>query len=125
MEEVKYFFFDTYAFFEIMEKNPNYLRYCKNVAIVTTKWNLMELHYGLLREYNRDVANYYYDLLVEFAMPVDDLIIKKANEFRLEFKKRELSYVDCLGYTIAKVRGIKFLTGDKQFQDLENVEFVK
>jgi len=45
--------------------------------------------------------------------------------FRALNKKRNLSYVDCIGYIIAKQRNIKFLTGDKEFEYMENVEFVK
>ena len=56
---------------------------------------------------------------------VKDEIIKEANAFRLYEVKRELSYVDCIGCIIAKMMKIKFLTGDKQFKDLENVEYVK
>ena len=32
---------------------------------------------------------------------------------------------DCIGYIIAKRLGMKFLTGDKEFEGFENVEFVK
>ena len=32
---------------------------------------------------------------------------------------------DCIGYILAKNIGIKFLTGDKEFENLDNVEFVK
>ncbi len=32
---------------------------------------------------------------------------------------------DCIGYIFAKQLGIKFLTGDKEFENLDNVEFVK
>ena len=41
-----------------------------------------------------------------------------------EYKKFDLSYADCLGYVISKKLNIRFLTGDKQFKDLPNVEFV-
>ena len=56
---------------------------------------------------------------------IQDDIIKQANEFRLNNYKRELSYIDCLGYILAKKRGFKFLTGDEQFKYFDNVEFVK
>ena len=46
-------------------------------------------------------------------------------EFRVEHKKQNLSMTDCISYIMSKNLGIKFLTGDKQFQNLENVEFVK
>ena len=45
--EIKTFFLDTYALYEIIEGNENYIEYTKNVAIVTTKINIMELFYVL------------------------------------------------------------------------------
>ena len=125
MGDLKTLFFDSYALFEIVEGNRNYKPYLTKVAILTTKLNLMELHYGLLNKYGRDIANKYYDLFLVFTIDIDDDIIKKANEFRLSHKNKRLSYTDCIGYTIAKTRNIKFLTGDQQFNDIDNVEFVK
>jgi predicted nucleic acid-binding protein len=40
-------------------------------------------------------------------------------------EKKNLSYVDALGYIIAGKLGIKFLTGDNAFGGMENVEYVK
>lgn len=119
------FFFDTYAFIEILQGNPRYDKYKKNIMITTTKFNLMELHYSLLRTFDINTANWNYNRLVNFCTKIDDDTIKKANEFKFLHKKRKLSYVDCIGYVIAIKKGIKFLTGDIQFKDLDNVEYVK
>ena len=123
--EVRTFFFDTYALYEIIEGNKNYRSYIKNVAIVTTKLNLMELYYGLLVNYNEKTANDLYDKFLSYYTSIDDNSIKKAMIFRALNKKKDLSYIDCVGYIISKQRNIKFLTGDKEFEDMENVEFVK
>ena len=125
MEGVNSYFFDTYAFYEIIKGNPNYKKYESNVSITTTKLNLMELHYGLLLLYGKEKADEYYDSLLEFAIEITDKIIKESNEFRFLNKSKKLSYVDCVGYILAKHLNIKFLTGDKEFEDLDNVEFVK
>lgn len=122
---IKTFFFDTYALYEIIEGNPNYILYTKNIAIITTKLNLMELHYGLLSRYGKEIAEKYYNELVKFSIPINDEIIKMANEFKHSFKIKKFSYIDCIGYVTSKLRGVKFLTGDNQFKDMENVEFVK
>ena len=122
---IKQFFFDTYALVEIAKGNPNYFPYTKDVGMIVTKLHLMEFHYSLLQTVGEEAANSSYDQLLPFVMKVSDNIIKQANLFKLKFKDRNLSYVDCIGYVIAKSAGIKFLTGDKQFTDLENVEFVK
>ena len=124
MGEITTYFFDSYAFYEILNGNSNYTKYSK-VAIVTTKLNLMELHYGLILLHGKKEADKYYDQFVQFSVEIYDNIIKLANEFRAIHKVRKLSYIDCLGYIIAKTMNIPFLTGDMQFRDMENVEFVK
>jgi predicted nucleic acid-binding protein len=118
-------FFDTYAFFEVLEKKKSYLKYTKEVIITTTKLNLMKLHYGILRTHGKEKADLCYDELLSYAVDVSDEIIKSANQFRFLMKKRKLSYVDCIGYVLAQSLGIKFLTGDNGFVDLANVKFVK
>ena len=117
-------FFDTYALIEIIKGSNSYKRYVKEMPI-TTKLNLMELYYYLLRKEWEDKAEYYYSFYFPSCVPVSDDIIKMAMKYKLRFKDRKLSYVDCIGYIIAKKMDIKFLTGDNQFKDMENVEFVK
>lgn len=123
--EVEAFFFDTYAFYEIIKGNPSYTKYGKGKSVFTTKLNLMELHYGLLRTEGKETADYYYDEFLKLCADIDDEIIKEANEFKLANYRRELSYIDCIGYVLARKLNAKFLTGDKQFENFENVEFVK
>ena len=119
------YFFDTYAFYEVLEGNPHYKLYEKGIAIITTKLNLMELHYGLLLAYGKPYADQIYDALLPFIVDFDNSIIKTSNEFRAKNKKLKLSYVDCLGYTVAGLHNVKFLTGDEAFRNMDNVEFVK
>ena len=119
------YFFDTYAFYEIIKGNQNYSPYKKDISIITTKLNLMELHYALLRVYDKETAESYYEEFLPLTIEVDDEIIKTSNLFKFENKEKKLSYIDCIGYTLSKKLGIKFLTGDKQFENLDNVEFVK
>ena len=118
------YFFDSYAFFEILKDNPNYEEY-KQVPLITTKMNLMEVYYWILLRQGKEMAEKVYTEFVDFCIEITDEIIKKACEFRIENKKKELSYVDCLGYVIARERNIKFLTGDEGFKDIINVEFIK
>ena len=39
--------------------------------------------------------------------------------------KKRISFIGGIGYLLAKKRNAKFLTGDEQFKDFDNVEFVK
>ena len=123
--EVRTFFFDTYALYEIIEGGENYKRYTKSIVIVTTKLNLMELFYGLLIRYDEKIANNFYEKFLPYCTGIEDNTIKKAMIFRALNKKRNLSYVDYIGYILAKQRNVKFLTGDKEFENMDNVEFVK
>ena len=121
---MKQYFFDTYAFFRIIEGSKEYQELTNMVGIVTTKFNLMELYYGLLRDYNVDIANKYYDILKEYCLEnIDDDVIKMGCV--LKRSNRTLSYVDCLGYSIACKLNITFLTGDKEFENMDNVKFIK
>lgn len=119
-EEV--YFFDTYAFFEIIRGNPKYAKY-KSTIPITTVFNLAELNYGLKketdsREADKLTESYKYALV---EVTLED--IKQAMD--LKTKKRVLSIPDAIGYTIAKKYNLKFLTGDEEFRNVPNVEFVK
>ncbi len=119
------FFFDTYALHGIFKSNQNYKPYISDVQIVLTRLNLMEFYYGIFITKGKEAADLYYDRLVEFAVDLSDEVIKKAMIFRAQNRNKKLSYVDCIGYIIAKSLNIKFLTGDKEFKNMENVEFVQ
>lgn len=119
------YFFDTYSFHEIIDGNPKYASFIVNIGIVTTKLNLMELYYGLLRRLGKSAAEKSYDNLVKYTIELDDDTIKQAMEFRMLQKNKKFSYIDCIGYVLAEKNNIKFLTGDEAFRGLSNVEFVK
>ena len=120
------YFYDTYALIEIYKGNNNYDKYKSGVSIKTSKLNIMEFVYFLLREGVNlpdilkllDKCNF---VLVDFQY----IHIAEAMQFRLRNKKLELSYPDCVGYILSSNLGIKFLTGDSKFQGRENVEFVQ
>lgn len=122
---MKTLFFDTYALIELLKGGKNYEQYKRNIGILCTKLNLMELHYAMLRDYGKENAEEAYQNFLPFAIDMSDDTIKKATSLKLMLRKRELSYVDCIGYVLARKNGFPFLTGDEQFRDLEGVEFVK
>lgn len=118
------YFFDSYAIIEIIKGNENYKKYTKSI-VLTTKLNLFEVFYILIRDAGEKEANYFIDKYYPSIIDFDKEIIKKAAEFRLKYKKRDLSMTDCIGYFLSKKWKVRFLTGDKEFEDMENVEFVK
>jgi len=118
------YFFDTYAIIEIIRKNKNYEQYFEE-EIVTSVLNLGELYYSLLREKGEKEANDWYEKLKQTTLTVNAGVIRKAMKFRHNNRNKNFSFIDCVGYKIAEEKSLIFLTGDKEFEDLHNVEFVK
>ncbi|MDP3728578.1 MAG: PIN domain-containing protein [bacterium] len=116
------YFFDTYAFFEIIYGNPKYSKY-KEAEAMTTIFNLAELSYGLKKEIDSKVADNFIEKYKHFLVEVKIEDLKEASNLKRKYK--ELSLPDVIGYVVAKRCGVKFLTGDEGFRNLENVEFVK
>lgn len=120
---VKYFL-DTYAIIEMIKGNQNYSKYL-NAEGYTSVLNLYELHFNLLKEFGEEIAGLYFNKYLPIKLDIKDEDILSGSEFKLKHIKNNISYADALGYAIAARRGLMFLTGDKEFKNLPNVEFVK
>lgn len=118
------YFFDSYAIIELLKGNLRYQPY-RTAGMVILKFNLFEVFYSYIREENELAGSQFLEDYQKFVQEFDLSVIRAAAKFKYENRKKELSMADCLGYCYAKELGIKFLTGDRQFEDLENVEFVK
>ena len=122
------YFFDTYALIEIEKGNKDYKPYTK-AEIITTKLNLIEFYNSLLVDFNQGVADRKFEVYVDNCVPVMDEDIKNGVKLRIQMRNKnklyKSSFVDCIGYVLALRFGIKFLTGDNAFKDLDNVEFMK
>lgn len=118
------YFFDAYAIIEITKNNPNYIRFLEE-PVTTTRFNLVELLHITLVEHGKDAAKKAFEKFKNTALEVSDEILLKAMEFRLKNKGKGLSYVDCIGYVFALENKLKFLTGDRAFEKMDNVEFVR
>ena len=123
------YFFDTYALHEIEEGGENYLKFSNEVGIVTTTLNLMELYYSYFVKRGLAAAEMTFNHFRPFCIDINDKTLKDAAVMRAQLKakskKSNVSYIDCLGYVIAQQLKIKFLTGDREFEGLDNVEFVR
>jgi len=118
------FYLDTYAIFEIIRGSKDYAKY-RDTNKMLTVFNIIEMHYKILREFDTETARLY---ALKYNKHIVDFSLQDifdANEFRAKNKHKKMSFTDCLGYVLAKKKRIKFLTGDKEFEGLENVEFVK
>ncbi|MCX6804132.1 MAG: PIN domain-containing protein [Candidatus Diapherotrites archaeon] len=119
------FFADSYAIIEYFKGNKSYLKYFEKNKIVTARLNLMEVYYSALVNSTEENAEKYYDALISQCVEVSDSTIKKALKFRYKNKEKKLSYADSISYLLSIEMEIKFLTGDKEFKQMKNVEFVK
>ena len=121
--EVK-FFFDTYALVEITKGNPNYLAFTQE-NITITIFNLVEFFSAYLNDFGEEKAKELHNKFKVCVVEIDDETIFEAVKFRKEHKKRDISYTDSIGYIYTKKNNFIFLTGDKEFESLPNVKFVK
>ena len=120
------YFLDTYALIEIIHGNENYIFLNEKVGFITTKLNLFELYYYCLRIYDENTAENYFEKFISYVLVYEnEIIFKEAAKMKFKHKKAKLSLVDCIGYIIAKQNNILFVTGDKEFEKMPNVKFVK
>ena len=118
------YFFDTYAIIEILKGNPNYEHYVE-VDYVITQLNLIELHYYMLRTFGEKDAEMTLAKALKNAADFGEDVIAAANKFRYKNKSKEFSTADCIGYAYALKNSLLFVTGDKEFEGLPGVDFVK
>lgn len=119
------FYFDTYALIEISKANLNYTKYSNDVIIILNNLNLLEFTYFLIREGKESEIHQIFQNLTRYHVDYDEEVLIEAAKLKFSNKKDRLSFIDCIGYCLAKKNKAKFLTGDEKFRDMENVEFVK
>jgi predicted nucleic acid-binding protein len=109
---------------EIVKENKAYENYLHE-EFYTTIFHLYELYYNILKSYDEETAREIFYQFQEFLIEVENEAVFEASRLKLEKNKSSLSYADALGYVISLQNNMKFLTGDKAFFNVENVEFVK
>ena len=118
------YFFDTYAIFEIINGNERYAKF-KEYPLRVSVLNIAELYAGLLRDKGIEIAEKWYNKLIFDIIDITPNLIVEAVKFRYYHRKKDISLIDAVGYVLAKQYNLKFLTGDKEFKNMPNVEFVK
>jgi len=118
------YFLDSYAIMEMIKGNKAYEPYI-HAEFITTIMNLYEIYYNLLKVSGEEEAHQRFMDFRELAVEVCDEHIFLASKFRMKHTTKDVSYIDSLGYAIAMLNHIQFLTGDKAFEHMENVAFVK
>ena len=80
------YLFDMYALICLMQDKPSYKRFADSI-ILTTQYNLIELYYSVLHDYNENKARSIYQKLKNCLTDVSDDTIFKAMAFRLKMKR--------------------------------------
>jgi predicted nucleic acid-binding protein len=117
------YFWDSYALVERQRGNPAYEGY-SGTPIFTHQMNVLEFISAVVRDYDEATAREQVRLLAANLLEADTDDLFVASSFRRAYAKRRISYVDALGYVLAKKHGIPFLTGDKMFKGIDGVEHV-
>jgi predicted nucleic acid-binding protein len=118
------FFFDSYAIIEMLENGENYSAFKEEQGIMF-QFNLIEVYYHYYATSGEEIAKKIYAQLKSGVVEVPEKVVFEAVKFKKQNAKKNLSYIDCLGYIYAKMHKMKFLTGDNAFNGMDNVEFVK
>ena len=122
MDTIKYL--DTYILCEISRANPKFLSLLQQTCIIN-ELTLAEFYSVILREYNEATADYWLQKFLPYAKPVPIAILISAVKFRKEYIQKNISFFDAVGYIFAKENAGIFVTGDKEFEKLEGVEFIR
>ena len=118
-------FWDSYAVIEFINGNPKFARFIHEPVTITI-FNLSEIFWVALNVYDEKTALEIFDRYDKCVVNVNSGILKESIKFRKKvYKDKKISYADAIGYIYALKNNLIFLTGDKEFEDLENVEFVK
>ena len=114
------YFLDTYAIIECIKDNPNLYKF-QNEVVITSALNISETHYYLIEYANEIEADKFIQSLnISLIEPTKEIAIE-ASKFRHTNKKLKMSYADCLGYVLARKKGLIFVTGDDAFKNFDNV----
>lgn len=118
------YFFDSYAIIALAESDIAYDKY-QGIEIVTIVLNVGEIYQIVLRKQGKEPADTWFKKINFKLLEITPEIIVEAVYFRHLHKKDDISLPDAVGYILSLKHNLKFLTGDKQFEKMPNVEFVK
>ena len=124
---------DTYALYEwLVYNNQKYKKYFEEIDVsggYITELVLLEFYHHIFHEQGKSIADNLFNAITAKTETVklNEERIKKTGQKRSEMlkEKKKLSYTDCLNLVIAEEKNTKVLTGDKEFKEMKNAEFVK
>lgn len=121
------FFADSYAIIEMLKGNKNYQSY-QSERLIMTEFNICEVGFAVCREYPANatrVLKTVRKMVVIQETRDEDYCAGAVTRKLATAKGKKLSTIDCVGYSVANRLNIPFLTGDREFSDMDNVQFVR
>jgi uncharacterized protein len=121
------FFADSYALIEMLKGNENYQLF-QSERLITTEFNICEVAFAVCREYPANatrVLKTVRKMVVIQETRDEDYCSGAARRKEASGKGKKLSTIDCVGYSVANRLNIPFLTGDREFADMDNVQFAR
>jgi hypothetical protein len=111
----------TGALMEIIRGNPKYAQLI-NTPFYITDYTLAEFYIGVMNETDEEKARYWYKKLLFYTKQASiDLIIKALKYVKTANAKEFAS----ISYIFARENNYQFVTGDKEFEKLPGVMFIK
>ena len=121
------FFADSYALIEMLKGNENY-RSFQSERLITTEFNICEVGFAVCRNYPENapqILKTVRKMVTLTATSNEDYCSGAARKKEASGQGKKLSTIDCVGYSVANRLNIPFLTGDREFADMDNVQFVR
>ena len=121
------YFADSYALIEMLKGNENY-RSFESERLITTEFNICEVGFAVCRNYPTKASPVLKTVrkMVSLQATCDeDYCSGAARRKEASGQGKKLSTIDCVGYSVANRLDIPFLTGDREFADMDNVQFVR
>ena len=121
------FFADSYALIEMLKGNENYRSY-QSEQLIATEFNICEVGFAVCREYPADAPRVLRTVRKMVAIQEtlnEDYCAGAVRRKEASGQGKKLSTIDCVGYSVANRLNIPFLTGDREFADMDNVCFVR
>jgi hypothetical protein len=117
-------YLDTYALVEIGNDSPNY-SVVKKQDYKLCDITLCEFYGIMLRDFGEKTADDWLMRLAPASEPTSLDVLIEAVKFRQAHKSLNLSFWDAVGYQHALSNHGIFVTGDKAFEKLPHVKYVK
>ena len=120
---IKRYCLDTYALIEIAGGNPKFSFLLKEEFVIPNT-TLAEFYWVLLKNRDKEEADFWCEKLLNSTIDVAKKILLKAQHFRYLNRKKDISFFDSVGYIFFQDNNYIFLTGDKEFKDLDGVKYI-